>query len=132
MFIECWFPGATRRYWWAFALLASAYVPVAVVAMTWIDRVQTPWLRTLAALSPLPFVLGLADVEFARIRRTDELRQRMELEAAAAAMVVSLLLVLVLGLLDNAGIVKLPLLFVAPVMCAVYVGAQIWSHRHYR
>lgn len=132
MFKELWFAGATRRYWWASALLMLAYLPTVIFAMSKVESIQSPPLRALAALSPMPFVLGFAYIEYLRIRRTDELRQRMELEAGLIGLIVSILALTALGLLDNAGVIKLPLLFAPPFMCVAYIGAQIWAHRHYR
>jgi hypothetical protein len=132
MFREFWFAGATRRYWWATALLMAGYVPVLLLAIETAPRIASPWLRGLAALAPVPFLAGFAWLEYARIRRTDELRQRMELEAGLLALVASVLLTTVLGLLDKAGVVRLPLLAAAPLACALYVGAQAWAHRRYR
>lgn len=132
MFKQLWCAGATRRYWWASALLMIAYMSTFLFATSKMDSLQSPLLRALAALSPMPFLLAAVYLEYLRIRRTDELRQRMELEAGLIGLVVSILIVMALGLLDGAGVVKLPLLLAAPVMCAVYVAAQVWAHRHYR
>lgn len=132
MFRELWCAGATRRYWWAMTLLMGAYVPTFVFAMSKMASIQSPILRAAAALSPMPFLLAAIYLEYRRIRRTDELRQRMELEAGLLGLVASILVVTALGLLDSAGLVKLPLLLAAPAMCAVYIAAQVWAHRHYQ
>lgn len=132
MFKELWCAGATRKYWWALVLLVVAYVPTLIFAISRMKSIESPVLRALAALLPLPFLLATTYLEYMRIRRTDELRQRMELEAGLLALVASVLLVMTLGLLDGAGVIKLPLLFAAPVMCLTYIAAQIWVHRHYQ
>lgn len=132
MFKELWCDGATRRYWIVSALLMGAYIPTVILAMSKMESVQSPLLRALGALTPMPFVLAAVYLEYRRIRRTDELRQRMELEAGLLGLVVSILVVMALGLLDGAGVVKLPLLMAAPVMCVAYIGAQVWAHRHYK
>ncbi|WP_300615941.1 hypothetical protein [Dokdonella sp.] len=132
MFRELWFDGATRKYWWASAFLMLGYLPTIVFAMSKMESIQSPALRALVALSPMPFIAGLAYLEYLRIRRTDELRQRMELEAGMAGLVVSILVLTTLGLLDNAGLVRVPLMLAPPLMCVFYVCAQVWAHRHYR
>ena len=132
MFKELWCAGATRKYWWASTLLMLGYVPTIVFAMSKMASIQSPPLRALIALSPMPFVLGFVYVEYTRIRRTDELRQRVELEAGLIGLVVSILVLTALGLLDNAGVIELPLLLAAPLMCVFYFCAQIWAHRHYQ
>lgn len=132
MFKELWCAGATRRYWWALAILAVTYVPTLLFALSTMKSIESPAWRALAALTPLPFLLAGVYLEYVRIRRTDELRQRMELEAGLLALVVSVVVVMALGLLDDAGVIELPLLFAPPVMCVAYVGAQVWAHRHYQ
>lgn len=132
MFRELWCSGTTRRYWWAMTGLMAAYIPTFVFAMSKMHSIQSPLLRAVAALSPMPFLLAAVYLEYLRIRRTDELRQRMELEAGLLGLVASILIVMALGLLDGAGVVKLPLLLAAPVMCVVYIAAQVWAHRHYQ
>ncbi len=132
MLRELWYEGSTRRYWWASGLLMLVYVPACVLAISRIESIQSPLLRALAALAPMPFVLAFGWLEYRRIRRTDELRQRMELEAGMIAFGVSFLVVTVIGLLDNAGVVHMPLLQAIPLMCVIYVAAQIAAHRRYR
>jgi len=132
MFRELWYEGSTRRYWWAAALLMLAYVPACMLAISRVGTIQPAPLRALAALSPMPFVLAFGWIEYRRIRRADELRQRVELEAGLIGLVASIVVVTALGLLDNAGLVHLPLLLVAPLMCAIYVAAQMLAHWRYR
>ncbi len=132
MLREIWYEGSTRRYWWATALLMLAYVPACILAITRIDGIQSLPLRILAALAPMPFVLAFGWLEYHRIRRTDELRQRMELEAGMLALGVSFLVLTAVGLLDNAGIVHVPLLLAIPLMSLIYIVAQVVAHRRYR
>lgn len=132
MFRELWCEGATRKYWWASAFLMLGYLPTIVFAVSKMESIQSPALRALVALSPMPFIMGLAYAEYLRIRRTDELRQRVELEAGLVGMVVSILALTALGLLDNAGVIRVSLMTAPPLMCFFYVCAQIWAHRHYR
>lgn len=132
MFRDLWCAGATRKYWWATVLLTLGFVPTLTFAMSRMASIQSPSLRVLAALSPMPFVAGLAYLEYLRIRRTDELRQRMELEAGLVALVFSILALTALGLLDRAGVVRVPLMLAPPLMCVFYLGAQVWAHRNYR
>ena len=124
--------GTTRRYWWQFALLTALFMLAVVAAVGWAKSTSSPLLRTLAALSSLPCMLGLACVEYRRILRTDELRRRIELEAGTLAITLSIVVVMTLGLLDEAGVLRLPLIAAAPVMCLVYLAAQFWAHWRYR
>lgn len=132
MFRELFVAGTTRRYWYATSLLMVVYVLGLLVAMAPPERIASLGLRVAAALATLPALLGFVYVEFLRIRRMDELRQRIELEAGTLAAAVSIPLLTVFGLLDQTGLLKVPLLLAAPFVCAVYFCAQIWAHRHYR
>lgn len=124
--------GTTRRYWWAAALLMAGYLPAFVAAVGSGPQIGSPWLRALIAVSPAPFLLGFVWLKYSRLRRTDELRQRMELEAGLVALIASIVLLTVLGLLDDLGVVRLPLIAAAPLMALLYLGAQVWAHRRYR
>jgi peptidoglycan/LPS O-acetylase OafA/YrhL len=132
MFRDYWCAGTTRRYWWVTALLMAGYLPIFVAAVVSGPHIGSPWLRALVALAPLPFLIGFTWLEYRRIRRTDELRQRIELEAGLVALVASILLLTVLGLLDDLGVVRLPLIAATPLICLLYLGAQVWAHRRYR
>ena len=37
-----------------------------------------------------------------------------------------------LGLLDDAGLLEVPLLISVPVLMGIYLTAQAWAHRRYR
>ncbi len=132
MFKELWCAGATRKYWWANALLLAGYVPTIAFALSKMESIHSPTLRALAALSPMPFIAGFVYIEYLRVRRTDELRQRMELLAGVIGFVVATLVLMALGLLDRVGVVHVPLVMAAPIMCGIYALAQIWAHRRYR
>ena len=131
MFRDYWY-GTTRRYWWVAALLMAGYLPAFIVAAGAGPQIGSPWVRALIAVSPVPFLLGFVWLKYSRLRRTDELRQRMELEAGLVALIASILLLTVLGLLDDLGVVRLPLIAAAPLMGLLYLVAQVWAHRRYR
>lgn len=131
MFKDYWY-GTTRRYGWVTALLMAGCLPAFIVAVLSGPRIGSPWLRALVAISPVPFLLGFIWLKYSRIRRTDELRQRMELEAGLVALIASILLLTVFGLLDDLGVVHLPFIAAVPLMGLLYLGAQVRAHRRYR
>ena len=59
-------------------------------------------------------------------------RREVELEAGLVALIASIVLLTVLGLLDDLGVVRLPLIAAAPLMGLLYLVAQVWAHRRYR
>ena len=110
MFKEFWCAGATRRYWWLSAALMAAYMASIQVAVKWAPDFSSPLLRVIAVLTPVVPVAGFVWLEFRRIRATDELRQRMELEAGMLTLATGMLLLLALGLLDNAELLDIQML----------------------
>ena len=89
-------------------------------------------MRAALALSPVLPVVGFVWLEYQRILGTDELRQRMELEAAMVALAIGVPVLLTLGLLDDAGLVRVPSLLATPALLLVYLLAQVWAQRRYR
>jgi hypothetical protein len=128
MFKDYWY-GTTRRYGWVTALLMAGCLPAFIVAVVSGPRIGSPWLRALVAISPVPFLLGFTWLKYSRIRRTDELRQRMEL---VVALIASILLLTVFALLDDLSVMHLPFIAAAPLMGLLYLGAQVRAHRRYR
>lgn len=124
--------GTTPRYWRLSALLMLLYLGSIVLALVFGPGFTAPWMRAAAALAPVPPVLGFVVLEFRRIRATDELRQRIELEAATFALALGIPLLLALGLLDGAGVLPLRMIFASPVLIGVYLFAQAWAHWRYR
>ncbi|HUD42836.1 MAG TPA: hypothetical protein VMR06_12670 [Dokdonella sp.] len=90
-----------------------------------------PW-RMLVAALPVPAIAWLAYAEWKRLRRRDELRQRIELEAMTIGFGVSFAVVVALVFLDLHGGVNIPLHVAAFVMAACWIGAQIWVRARYR
>ena len=128
---EYWFAGTTRQYWLLSSLFMAVYVLAMLVGTQYADAFPLP-LRAAAALLPVFPVSGFVWLEFRRIRATDELRQRMELEAAMLTLAIGTLTLLALGLLDEAGLLDIELLLATPVLMGIYVVAQVWAHRRYQ
>ncbi|TXG80656.1 MAG: hypothetical protein E6R11_00695 [Rhodocyclaceae bacterium] len=131
MWKDFWFAGATRNYWVLSSLLMLGYV----LAITLGVQLDSGWpmsIRVLAALVPALLIIGFVVLEFRRIRNTDELRQRMELEAGMLTLAVSVPLLSAIGLLDDAGIMEVPFLMSVPALMLIYIAAQAWAHRRYQ
>ena len=125
-------PGANRRYWRDILVAVVLYAGAIFASLTAVGRVSEPWLRLVLALLPLPPAVWIGVIEFRRVLRTDELKQRIELEAATVTLVATLGVFFVLGLLENAGLIRVDAIFIAPGMCGIYLAAQLWAHRRYR
>lgn len=132
MWQELFCAGTNRRYWWLSGLLMLVYVGTLLFSAKFGKAISSPLPRIALTLAPVPPVIGFAALEFARIRATDELRQRIELEAAASALAFGILLLLALGLLDDAGLVHVDLLAAPLLLLGIYVLAQLRAHWRYR
>jgi len=132
MWREFFCAGTNRRYWWSSAALMVVYVGAILFSVKFGKTISAPLPHIAAALAPVPPVIGFVALEFARIRATDELRQRIELEAATLALALGIPLLLALGLLDDAGIAHPGALTAPLLLVVVYVLAQLWAHWRYR
>lgn len=120
------------RYLADVGLPTLAYLLSVVLSALLAERLQPgPW-RMLAAALPVPAIAWLAYAEWKRLRRRDELRQRIELEAMTIGFGVSFGVVVALVFLDLNGDVNIPLHVAAFVMAACWMGAQIWVRARYR
>jgi hypothetical protein len=114
------------------ALLMTLYAGAILLAVQHLHALGSPLTRAAVALAPVLPVVGFVLLEFQRIRATDELRQRIELEACMISLATGVPLLLALGLLDEAGIVHVGLFMAAPIVLAIYVPAQLFAHWRYR
>jgi hypothetical protein len=124
--------GTNPRYWWLMGLLMALYFGAILFAMLHHDPTGSPLARAAVALAPVLPVVGFVLLELRRIRATDELRQRIELEACMITLAIGVPLLLAIGLLDNAGIVRVDVFMAAPIVLAIYVPAQVFAHWRYR
>ncbi|MFC5489072.1 hypothetical protein [Dokdonella soli] len=111
---------------------AAAYVLSTIVAALLTKHMQPGWPRMLAAALPLPAIMWLAHAELMRLRRCDELRQRIELEAMTIAFALSFCLILMLALLDLFGAIHVTIFAAAMLMTLCLLGAHWWVRARYR
>lgn len=132
MVSDYWFAGTTRAYWWWTALLMAAYVGTIVLGALYGRSIDSLVLRSAFVLLPVLPVSGYVWLEYRRILATDELRQRVELEAATLALAIGVPVLLTFGLLDDADILEVGALLSTPLLLTVYICAQWWAHRRYQ
>jgi hypothetical protein len=108
------------------------YVASVVAAALLSKRMDPGVLRILAALIPLPSIAWMAYAEMRRLRRRDELRQRVEVEAMTIAFSVSFCVIAMLTFLDLFDALKVSLPVAAIVMAACWIAAQLWVRLRYR
>ena len=109
-----------------------AYVASVVASALICKQMEPGVLRVLMAMLPVPAIAWMAHAEIMRLRRRDELRQRIELEAMTAAFAVSFGLVVMLTFLNLHGAIVVPIEVAAVLMAVCWVGAQFWVRARYR
>lgn len=108
------------------------YLASVVVAALLAKRMEAGPLRTLVAALPVPSILYLAYAELMRLRRRDELRQRVEIEAITIAFSISFCLIVMLCFLEMLGGIRVPITVAALLMTACWAGAQLAVRVRYR
>lgn len=123
---------AQRRYTRRFIAAMAAYTVLIMLMVYLIKRVEPLWIKALLALVP---AIPIAVVAFELLRfvaSQDELERRVQFEAATAAAILTASLTFIWGLLEIAGLPRLPVIFVLPMFCALY-GFTVWrASRRYR
>ncbi len=129
-------PALRRRYLQEFVPPMVGYV-LAIFASVWLlKRVDEPSLRAMIALLPVPAIALAMRAIVRRIRDTDELQRRIELEAVSIATALVSLLYLAAGFLQQAKVIDVPagdaMIWVFPLVCLTYGLAKVAVLRHYR
>ncbi|WP_166211790.1 hypothetical protein [Cognatiluteimonas telluris] len=100
-------PTARRRYLRELVPAMAAYV-IAVLLSVWLlKRVDAPLLRALVALLPVPAIALAMRAVVRRIRDSDELQRRIELEAVSVSAVCVSMGYLAAGLLQRARVIDI-------------------------
>lgn len=129
---EFLFAGTTRRYWALSVMLALLSVGAMHVSLGIAPHLTALALRVPGVLLPVLPLGGLVYLEYRRIRATDELRQRMELEACMLTLAAGVPLLLAFGLLAKAGLIHVDALMATPLLATTYVLAQLRAYWRYR
>jgi hypothetical protein len=108
------------------------YVVTLLLAVTFVKTwPESPW-RFPAMLVPvIPAVYGLV-VIMRFVRAMDELQRRVHLEGVAFAFATTTVITLSWGLLERAGAPKLPSVWVATIMIALWGVGNYIAQRRYR
>lgn len=123
---------AARAYMIQFFGAMAAYVVLLLLSIYLLQHNPTaPWRGVVAALPAIPAALGL--LAFVRyLGRMDELQRRVQLDAIAFAAGATALITFTWGLLENAGFPQLSLIWVTPLMAALWGIAAGISAQRYR
>jgi hypothetical protein len=121
-----------REFTRNFFLAMGVYV-ILVVLSAWLLKQTTDplWRFVVAILPMLPLIFGLRS--FIRyLGRIDELQQRIQLQAIGFAAGATAMLTLTYGFLENAGLPRLSMIFVFPLLCFLWGGASWYFTRRYQ
>lgn len=123
---------AARRYTRSFLLAVAIYMVLVFVSIEVLERLpETPWRIIIAVLPMFPLIFGTR--AFMRYLLTmDELQQRIQLQAVAFAAGATGMLTLTYGFLENAGLPRLSMLWVFPLLCFLWGGASWILTRRYQ
>ena len=120
-----------NRYVVEFGGAMLAYVvllPLSIFAYRAVDQEA---LRAIIAVIPvIPTILGLVAIIRA-IRRMDELERRVHFEAVAFAFAATALLTFTYGLLENVDFPRISLVWILPLMVALWALGQAFARRRY-
>lgn len=116
---------AKRRYSVRFLSAMAVYSALLVLMVPLVRRVDPFWAKALLALVPIvPIVVALSEL-LRFVGSLDELERRIQFEAVATAAILTCLLTFAWGMLEIAGLPKLPIVLVTPMFCGVY-GFAVW------
>ena len=121
-----------KRYLIDMGPVTLFYIASVFVAGVVSKRMEPGGLRILVAMIPLPSIVWMAYAEMRRLRRRDELRQRVEVEAMTIAFSVSFCVIVMLAFLDLFGALKTTIPVAGLIMSICWAGAQIWVRLRYR
>nr|BFD43265.1 hypothetical protein FFPRI1PSEUD_47640 [Pseudomonas sp. FFPRI_1] len=122
----------SKRYYIEFSLALLAYIIAVLLSSHWLaDLSPGPGKIALALVPVIPMVaMALAVVR--QLRRMDELARRIQLEALGLSFVCTALITFSYGFLETAGLSRLSMFYVWPLMGLVWALATVAGTRRYR
>ncbi len=125
-------PFSTRTYLKEFGGAMLAYTILLPLSLVLIEAHPTaPWRAALALAPVLPVALALWAV-LRGVARMDELQRRIQFEALVMAVSGAIVLTFAYGTLQNVGLPALNLMFITPLLVALWGGALALASRRYR
>jgi uncharacterized membrane protein YidH (DUF202 family) len=129
-------PGLRRRYTRELMLAMGAYALVLFASVWLLRHVEAPALRALVALLPVPPIAFALRAIVRYIRDSDEMQQRIELEAVCMATAFVSLLYMAGGFLQTAKVIDIAagtvLIWLFPLVSLTYGLAKAMVARRYR
>ncbi|WP_334042077.1 hypothetical protein [Burkholderia ambifaria] len=121
-----------KRYLVEFTFALLAYL-VAVLFSSWLMLgMDSSAGRIAVSLIPVVPMIAMAFVVIRQLRRLDELAQRIQLNALGIAFVCTALITFSYGFLEVAGLPRLSMFMVWPIMAGVWLIATLLGTRRYQ
>ena len=109
----------------------AAYVVILLASVYFVkDHMDNPW-RFLIALLPMIPLIYVARASVRRLNRLDELQRQIQYTALAVTVLATALITLTYGFLENVGMPHVNVLWVWPLMGAVWGIAACIAARYY-
>lgn len=116
---------AMGRYRIRFGVAMAIYSVLIVTCLSVLKQVTPIWGKVLLALLPVvPIAMALREI-LLMVRSLDELEQRVQAEAVVVAAVAVCMITFAWGLIEKAGLPRMPVVLVLPLFCAIY-GVATW------
>ncbi|HRQ33819.1 MAG TPA: hypothetical protein PLM89_12015 [Anaerolineales bacterium] len=121
-----------KRYFKEFGISMGFYVVLLIASISVITNVELPKaVQVVIALIPVIPTIFIVIAVMRALRDSDELQQRIQLQAVTFSAIVTGLITFSYGFLENIGFPRLPSLFIFPLMIALWgIGAGIFAGKY--
>lgn len=115
----------TRKYWWELGGAMTAYVIVLFAAIPLMTRSDDLLVRSLLILMPMvPLILATVAI-YRHVQRMDEFQRLQSFKVIAISAAGTALLSIAYGFLELAGLPKLSMMAVWPVMGTIWLTTNL-------
>ncbi|AJO79583.1 hypothetical protein [Pseudomonas sp. MRSN 12121] len=121
-----------KRYLVELTLTLLVYIATLLLSMYLIPGMDSSAGRIAVSLIPVIPLIVMALVVIRQLRRLDELSQRIQLNALGIAFVCTALITFSYGFLEIAGLPRLSMFAVWPIMGSVWLVATLLGNRRYQ
>lgn len=122
---------AGRRYMVEFGLAIIGYVVVLLVVVGFLQPPGSDWWRIPLALLPVIPLLFALKALMRFVGKMDELQQQIQFQSITFAAITTGFITFSWGMLENANIPSLPLVWIFPIMIGLWGVAQSYYRRKY-
>jgi hypothetical protein len=122
-----------RRYMKEFLIAMSMYVLILIVSITLLNNFEfsRAWQIVISIAPALPVIFVIAAILRA-LRNSDELIQRIQLQAVVLSAITTGLITFTYGFLENIGFPHFPTIWILPIMFALWGLSLAYFNRRYQ